>query len=67
MTRHLELACTVCTEEFRVPGHIYAAWGDAVGCPCCGSTDLVLLGVVDPAVVRQAADGGEQMALRPAS
>jgi hypothetical protein len=67
MTRHVELACAVCTEEFRVPPHIYAVWGDAVGCPCCGSTDLRLLGFVEPAVARRTEDGHEPVALRPAS
>jgi hypothetical protein len=54
MATHLELACTVCSEEFRVPVSMYASWGDAVGCPCCGSTDLIVLGATAPEVASRA-------------
>jgi hypothetical protein len=43
----MELACTVCTEEFVVPLRVYEAHSGVVLCPCCGSTDLVLLGVTE--------------------
>jgi len=45
MSKRVELACTVCTEEFVVPIGVYEAHSGVVLCPCCGSTDLVLLGV----------------------
>lgn len=44
MSREVDLACTVCTEEFLVPIRVYSAYSGVVPCPCCGSTDLVLLG-----------------------
>ncbi len=44
MTRRVELACTVCTEEFIVPIGVYRAHAGVVPCPCCGSTELILLG-----------------------
>ena len=44
MSERVELACTVCTEEFVVPIAVYKAHSGVVLCPCCGSTDLVLLG-----------------------
>lgn len=43
MSKDVCLACTVCSEEFRVPISVYSAYSGAVPCPCCGSTDLVLL------------------------
>jgi hypothetical protein len=46
MSRQVDLACTVCTEEFAVPIDVYKARSSVVLCPCCGSTDLILLGVV---------------------
>jgi hypothetical protein len=46
MNERIDLACTVCTEEFTVPIEVYRAYSSVVLCPCCGSTDLVLLGVV---------------------
>jgi len=52
---YLELACEICTEEFRVPESLYATWGTAVGCPCCGSTELIVLGVTEPAALRATA------------
>ncbi len=55
MTAYLELACDICTEEFRVPEALYAVWSNAVGCPCCGSTELIVLGVAEPAVLRATA------------
>jgi Zn finger protein HypA/HybF involved in hydrogenase expression len=45
MSERVYLACTVCTEEFIVPIEVYEAHSSVVLCPCCGSTDLVLLGV----------------------
>ena len=39
----IDLACTVCDEEFRVSIEVYAACSGVVQCPRCGSTDLVLL------------------------
>jgi len=44
MSKEVDLACTVCTEEFMVPIGVYSAYSGIVPCPCCGSTDLVLLG-----------------------
>jgi hypothetical protein len=46
MRARVELACTVCTEEFVVPEAVYQAHSGVVLCPCCGSTDLMLLGEV---------------------
>ena len=43
MSATVELACTVCTEEFVVTMEMYEAHSSVVLCPCCGSTDLVLL------------------------
>jgi hypothetical protein len=43
MSVRIELACTVCSEEFIVPIEVYKAHSSVVQCPCCGSTDLVLL------------------------
>ena len=43
MTATVDLACTVCTEEFVVTIETYKAHSSVVLCPCCGSTDLVLL------------------------
>jgi hypothetical protein len=45
MSKHVDLACTVCTEEFVVPMDVYKSHSDVVLCPCCGSTDLLPLGV----------------------
>jgi uncharacterized Zn finger protein len=45
MSERVDLACTVCGEEFVVPIEVYRAHSSVVLCPCCGSTDLVLLGV----------------------
>jgi hypothetical protein len=47
MSEQVDLACTVCAEEFRVPIGVYRAYSGVVPCPCCGSTDLVLLGVAE--------------------
>lgn len=44
MSRQVDLACTVCGEEFLVPIGVYRAYSGVVPCPCCGCTDLVLLG-----------------------
>lgn len=43
MSANVDLACTVCTEEFVVTIETYKAHSSVVQCPCCGSTDLVLL------------------------
>jgi hypothetical protein len=56
MSERVELACTVCTEEFVVPIEAYKAHCSVVLCPCCGSTDLVLLGV-EPALPEKAPIG----------
>jgi hypothetical protein len=42
MSERVDLACTVCTEDFVVPIAVYRAHSGVVLCPCCGSTDLVL-------------------------
>jgi hypothetical protein len=47
MSQQVNLACTVCTEDFLVPIGVYKAHSSVVLCPCCGSTDLVLLGVIE--------------------
>jgi hypothetical protein len=44
MSKRVDLACTVCAEEFLVPIGVYRAHDGIVLCPCCGSTDLFLLG-----------------------
>jgi hypothetical protein len=44
MSERVDLACTICSEEFVVPRTVYQAHSGVVLCPCCGSTDLVLLG-----------------------
>jgi hypothetical protein len=44
MSERVELACTVCAEEFVVPIAVYTAHSGVVLCPCCGGTDLLLLG-----------------------
>ena len=46
MSARVELACTVCTEEFVVPKAVYEAHSGVMLCPYCGSTDLLLLGEV---------------------
>jgi hypothetical protein len=46
MSKRVDLACTVCTEEFLVPSGVYNDHSSFVPCLCCGSTHLVLLGVV---------------------
>jgi hypothetical protein len=52
MSQQVNLACTVCTEDFLVPIGVYQAHSSVVLCPCCGSTDLVLLGVIDKSSAR---------------
>ena len=47
MSKQVSLACTVCTEEFLVPIGVYNAHSSVVLCPCCRSTDLVLLGMIE--------------------
>lgn len=44
MDVRVELACTVCAEEFAVPIAVYRAHVGVVPCPRCGSADLILLG-----------------------
>ena len=44
MNRLVHLVCTVCAEEFLVTIEMYRYHSGVVWCPCCGSTDLVLLG-----------------------
>ena len=53
MSKQVDLACTVCTEEFLVPIGVYDAHSGVVPCPSCGSTDLVLLGVVERSGTRR--------------
>jgi hypothetical protein len=48
MGKQVDIACAVCTEEFLVPIGVYRSRSDVLICPCCGSTDLVLLGVRVP-------------------
>ncbi len=43
MSARVDLLCEVCNEEFVVPIDVYKAHSSVVQCPCCGSTDLVLL------------------------
>lgn len=43
MSAKIDLACTVCNEEFLVPIEVYKAHSSVVQCPCCGCTDLILL------------------------
>ena len=58
MSRQVELVCTVCTEVFLVPIGVYHAHVGVVPCPCCGSTDLVLLGESEAVASRpQPVDG----------
>lgn len=47
MSKQVDLACMVCTEEFLVPIGVYRTHSSLVLCPCCGSTDLVSLGVTE--------------------
>ena len=44
MNARVDLSCDICGEDFLVPAEVYAANSCVVQCPCCGSTDLVLLG-----------------------
>jgi len=55
MSARIEFACDVCTEEFVVPIEACKAHSGVVQCPCCGSTDLVLL-VFDEGVTRHPGD-----------
>jgi hypothetical protein len=43
MSARIDLACAVCNVEFVVPIEVYKALSSVVQCPCCGSTDLILL------------------------
>ena len=47
VSQQVDLACTLCGEEFLVPSGIYERHLDVVFCPCCGSVDLRLLGVAE--------------------
>ena len=49
MGKQAELACEVCTEEFLVPVGVYRSHSGVLICPCCGSTEIVLLGVREAA------------------
>ena len=44
MNDRVDLLCDVCGEEFLVSVEVYSANSCVVHCPCCGATDLVLLG-----------------------
>ncbi len=55
MSARIDLACTVCDEEFVVPVEVYKALSSVVQCPCCGSTDLMLM-VFDEGVTRHLGD-----------
>ena len=55
MSARIDLACEVCTEEFVVPIEVFEAYSSVVQCPCCGSTDLILL-VWDEGVACQLGD-----------
>jgi hypothetical protein len=45
MGKQIDLACAVCTEDFLVPIGMYRSKAHIVVCPCCGSTDVVPLGM----------------------
>jgi ribosomal protein S27E len=47
MSSQVDLACSLCGEEFLVPVGIYRSPSHIVFCPCCGNTDLALLGVAE--------------------
>jgi DNA-directed RNA polymerase subunit RPC12/RpoP len=49
MGKQVDLACATCSEEFLVPVGVYRSKSGVLICPCCGSTDLVLLGVREAA------------------
>ena len=38
MSKQIDLACTMCTEEFLVPSGVYIAHYGALACRCCGSS-----------------------------
>ena len=44
MSKQVDLACTVCSEEFLVPIGVYRSYSGIVACPFCGCTELILLG-----------------------
>jgi hypothetical protein len=52
----IDLSCTVCGEDFAVSVEVYNAHSSVVLCPCCGSTDLVLL-VFDEGATRHLGSG----------
>lgn len=52
MTDDVDFACPVCSEEFIVSAEAYRALSSVVQCPCCGSTDLVLLVLDEEAALR---------------
>lgn len=56
MGDRVDLLCEVCGEEFLVPAEVYAANSCVVRCPCCGSTDLALLGFAGRATCSQAGE-----------
>lgn len=53
MNSTADLICEICGEDFLVPAEAYAANSCVVRCPCCGSTDLALLGFAEGVTRRQ--------------
>jgi len=53
MNSGIDLLCEICAEDFLVPAEVYAANSCVVQCPCCGSTDLALLGFDEDVTRRQ--------------
>jgi hypothetical protein len=49
MAKQADLACEVCREEFLVPVGVYRSHSRVLICPCCGSTEIILLGVREAA------------------
>jgi len=47
MSSQVDLSCSMCGEEFLLPVGIYRSHAHIVFCPCCGNTDLELLGVAE--------------------
>ena len=56
MNARVDLSCDVCGEDFLVPAEVYAANSCVVQCPCCGSTDLALLGFAEGVTCRPAGE-----------
>jgi hypothetical protein len=53
MAKQADLACEVCAEEFLVPLGVYRSRSGVLICPCCGSPEIVLLGVREVAGDRE--------------